>query len=335
MEKRTRGPSWLIPLLVFPSITALSAYLIRNGLFVSGLGHDTGSQCNPGTPAYKMYGRFCVSAMAFLAPVEGLLGFASTYFNYFNVAFTPLYLMIQVEASRMHVPRVLSLPLITGILLLLFTAGPIIPLYCLAFVLTGAASAQNSDNATTAFAINRNHAEAIAFAVVVGYVIPTIGLAAFMDLPTLLIWFGFHPWMSLLKAVWRGARADTSQVDIAIVKRLYAITFVVTSIAHICAVLERRHDLEVLRSFFLPPLSNLQPKATVSPTWVMELFQWDALLSIVAVMMATLWFAKDAKELSRLLIWHVTATMTVGPSASICGAFLWRETCLARKITSS
>ncbi|KAF8459778.1 hypothetical protein JB92DRAFT_3103276 [Gautieria morchelliformis] len=245
---RNLGPSGLIAILVFPSITAVSAYLIRNALFFSGLTHGIDSQCEPGLPAYQRYGRICAQVLGFLAPVEGLLG--------------------------SHPP--------TSTIL---TGGPIIPLYCLAFILTGAASAQNSDNAITAFAINRNHAEAIAFAVVVGY------------------------------GVWRGARANTSQMDITLVKGLYAVTFVVTSIVHISTVLSSIHDLQVLKSFLFPPLSNFAPKATVSPTWVMEVFQWDGLLSVVAVMMVTLWFAKDAKELSRLLIWHVAATMTVGPSA--------------------
>jgi len=329
-------PSWLIPVLVFPTITAFSTYIIRNVLFFSGLGHDTGSQCDVGSPAYQTWGSICVEVMAFLAPVEGLLGSLSfPYFAYFNIIFAPLYLMILVEANRLRRPLILSLPLITGILLLTLTAGPIIPLYCLAFVLTGAASAQHTNKEIPEFAISRKNAEAIAFGVIVGYVIPSIGLVAYQDMPSFVIWFAFHFWMSMFQTIWRVARPDTRQVDGKIVQGLYAATFVVASVTHIIAVGSRIHDLRVLGSFFLPPMSALEPTPTLSPTWDLDLFQWDAVLSLAAVMIATMWFAKDAKERSRLLMWHAAATVTVGPGASVCGAFLWREICLTRKATRS
>jgi hypothetical protein len=179
--------------------------------------------------------------MTFFAPVNGLLTFAAPYFNYFNIVFTPLYIMILAEASRARPPLLLSVPLLTGVLLLLFTAGPIIPLYCLIFVLSGAASAQHSDTDTdtdtapSAHAITRTRAEGISLAIIVGYVIPSMAFAAYPTLPMLVLWFGFHFYMSVCKAVWRATRPATAQVEagVAIIRRLYATAFVVTSVAHI------------------------------------------------------------------------------------------------------
>jgi hypothetical protein len=273
--------------------------------------------------------------MTFFAPVNGLLTFAAPYFNYFNVVFTPLYIMILAEASRARPPLLLSLPLLTGVLLLIFTAGPVIPLWCLIFILSGAASAQHSDTAPAAHAITRTRAEGIALAIAVGYVVPSIVFAAYLTLPALVFWFGFHLYMSVCKAAWRAARPHphTAQADVdgAIIKRLYAASFVVTAAAHIAVVASKMHDLALLRDFFFPPWSSLVPTASMNPMWVVELFQWDKWLSMLAVVLATFWFAKDATECFQLLLWHVGATATVGPGASIAGALLWRETRLAQK----
>jgi Na+/melibiose symporter-like transporter len=62
------------------------------------------------------------------------------------------------------------------------------------------------------------------------------------------------------------------------------------------------HDPALLLDFFFPPWSSLVPTATMNPAWVVELFQWDKWLSMIAVILATFWFAKDAKERVQLLL---------------------------------
>ena len=317
---------------IFPLVSAIAALSILNILSASGFGAHDSSKCDPGTPASHTFGGFCGPLMAFLAPADAFLNdpVTWTYFMYSNVMFVPLYLMTHVEAFRHRRPLVLSAPLITGILLLMMTAGPIMPLYCFAFVITGAASFQNSGSTPSEFAINRKDAEAVAFGMIVGYVIPSIALTAFRDMPTYGLWVGFHGYMAMLRTTWRVARSDTPQVDTTIIKGLYALTFVVTSVLHIVLVLSRIHDAQLLKDFFLPPLSSLEPSTTLSPTWVLDLLQWDKALAMIAAMVATLWFAKDGKQRSLLLTWHIISTITVGPSASICGALLWREICLTK-----
>ena len=327
--------SWLIPVVVFTAISAFSTFTVRNVLFASGLGHDTGAKCDVGSPAHQTWGPMCTFVMAFWAPMEGLLGHTFDYFNYFNVTFVPLYLLILVEANRLRRPLILSIPMITGIVLLVLTAGPIMPLYCLAFVLTGAASAQNSNKEIPEFAISRKNAEAITFGVAVGYVIPSILLAAYQNIPVFVIWFGIHIYMAMFQMIWRVARPDTQQMDSKIIQGLYAVTFVASSVTHIIAVLSRIHDLQELSTFILPPMSSLEPSTTLSPTWHMDLTQWDIWLSQIAVMAASFWFAKDGKERFRLLMWHIAATLTVGPGASVCGALIWREIRLTKKVTRS
>jgi len=323
-------------IFVFPLVSAICALSFRNVIFSAGLGADTSSKCDLGTPAFQTFGELCVPVMAFLAPADLFLKPDSVswpYFQYSMVIFAPLYLLIQVEAVRNNRPLILSAPLIIGTVLAALTAGLIMPLYCFAFVLSGSASLQIwSTEYDDEFAVNRKDAEAVAFGVIVGYVMPSIALAVFHDLLTFVLWFGFQGYMSALQTTWRIGRSDTPQVDTTIVKGLYALTFVVTSITHIVHVLSRIHDIQLLKGFFLPPLSALEPSPTLSPTWDLDLFQWDVVLSLLAVMVATLWFAKDGKQRSMLLIWHVAATMTVGPSASVCGALLWREICLTKAL---
>ena len=238
--------------------------------------------------------------------------------------------MIQVEAYRKRRPLVLSSPLTLGVILIALSAGPVMPLYCMAFVLSGAASLQNSNSVLSEYTVNQKDAEAIAFGIVFGYIVPSLALPAIRNVMAFTLWFGYHAYIAILLTSWRAMRPDTPQADTTIIKGLYALSFVATSITHVVVFLSKMHDLKVLKDFFVPPTSALEPNLTQSPTWDLDLFRWDLVLTLLAMMVATLWFAKDAKERSRIFIFHVIGTMTIGPSASVCGVLLWREICLTK-----
>jgi len=322
-------PARELAILIFPPITALATYIWRNIIFSSGLGEVVVERCAPGTHALEKFGDFCIQVMTYRAPLDGLL-IPSTfpYFVFFNVIFTPIYLCILVEANRVRGPPALSRSLLTGAILIMCTAGPIMPLYSLAFVLSGAASAQRRGGKSD-FAVNRKNAEAIAFGIFVGYAIPSYVLYIAPSVLTFVTYIPYHLWMSLASAAWRAVRPDTPKTDTIIIKALYVILFAAAAIAHIGAIVYRWPDVQAALDFLLVPLSGLEPVQGVSPVWVLNLFQWDAWLSMTAMMIASLWSGKDAKERYRLVMWHVAATVIVGHGASLAGSLLWREMCLS------
>jgi hypothetical protein len=60
----------------------------------------------------------------------------------------------------------------------------------------------------------------------------------------------------------------------------------------------------------------------------MGFLKWDAVFGTGAIVLASLWFARNVKELFTLVVWYAVGIVFLGPGAALAGVFLWRESIL-------
>jgi hypothetical protein len=101
--------------------------------------------------------------------------------------------------------------------------------------------------------------------------------------------------------------------------------FVASALVHMAIILPRLGDLPTLKDSFVPSIAALDPVTTTLERGVQDLIQWDGVICTMSTAVATLWFARNVKELFGILAWYIVATLGFGPGAAIYGVFMWRE----------
>ncbi|KAJ7733281.1 hypothetical protein B0H14DRAFT_3517424, partial [Mycena olivaceomarginata] len=252
------------PLVAFPVLSALALNLTLGNVVASGLAPELESQCSgtlespyrlqyTGSNAIDVTLCTLVSFfhLAFTPPVRPLL-------TYFLATSFPLFAIPAFEAVRTGRPTVLALPVVLGLAGQLWTIGAMIPLYWLAFILSGAASAKPSPSASSS--VSSAHAQAVSFGLLAGAVAPSVSLLMLED-----------PYAGHLLA-------------------FYIITFIVGSSIHVGTLFATPS----LRDVFLP---SVAPRIGEAPELnVLNLLQWDAVFAFGSTLLATVWFARTTSQ---------------------------------------
>ncbi|KAJ6488520.1 hypothetical protein C8R47DRAFT_482572 [Mycena vitilis] len=326
--------STYIPVVLFPVLTALALRLIVGNVIASGLRPQLLAQCPQAlqslelTP-YRLDYTTLPSVDNALCRMVSFFHLALTptvrpLLSYFLGTSLPLLALPALESVRPNRPALLALPVLVGLAGQLFTAGAVLPLYWLLFILSG--SARAAPSASTPLAAQ--HTQAVAFGLLIGAGIPSALLLTLRDPHVTALWQLFPLWQFLAQGahllVRPARRSGVQPADAGWgwVQALYIGAFVLSSSMHVATLAAAPS----LRAVFLP---SIAPRVGVAPELkALDLLQWDVIFAFGSTLLATLWFARTTRQLAGILLWNVVGSVVVGPGAAIAAVALWRESYL-------
>ncbi|KAG2370136.1 hypothetical protein BDR07DRAFT_1386621 [Suillus spraguei] len=204
-----------------------------------------------------------------------------------------------------------------------FSFAVIMPIYYVVFILSGAAIGSPVKGRSTR--ITQGSAEALLFALIVGYIIPTVCMVILQDITTTALWQGYPIIMALAQFVYLVIRPSHDvESGHATIQAMYGLIFVTSAIFHVYYTWPLVFDIQEFQKVLVPQLA-LSKRPLSLPEGVAAVIQWDAVFGIGSTLLMTFWFAQSVKEMVLLLVWHVLSSVVFGPGAAIAGVLLFRE----------
>ncbi|KAJ7837085.1 hypothetical protein B0H14DRAFT_2589425 [Mycena olivaceomarginata] len=316
------------PLVAFPVLSALALNLTLGNVVASGLAPELESQCSgtlespyrlqyTGSNAIDVTLCTLVSFfhLAFTPPVRPLL-------TYFLATSFPLFAIPAFEAVRTGRPTVLALPVVLGLAGQLWTIGAMIPLYWLAFILSGAASAKPPLPHPPRFRARMHKPSPSASS-------PAPSLPPYPYVTAL--WQLFPVWQLIAQAGHLLVRPAKPEPGVPAngfgwVQAFYIVTFLVGSSIHVGTLFAAPS----LRDVFLP---SVAPRIGEAPELnVLNLLQWDAVFAFGSTLLATVWFGAHHKPSTYHRIVECRREHRGWTRCGIAAVALWRESYLHTEI---
>ncbi|KAJ7273123.1 hypothetical protein C8J57DRAFT_1128816 [Mycena rebaudengoi] len=323
--------STYIPLVLFPTLSALALKLTFGNLYASGFLSTLEEQC----PSRLESLEFTPHRLPYIGVPsidKGICNIAfffhlaftpavSPYFTYFMGTAMSLLALPALESCRNGRHSALALPVMYGMLMQVMTVGAVLPVYWLIFILTGSGRRQAGGEKTK---ISQAHAEAVIFGLVIGAAIPSICMIVLQDPYVIVAWQLFPLWQFLAQSAHLLARPHSAHPESGhiSVRALYLGAFILASSIHI-ATLSKAGDLAGVKAIFLPsvvPLTSAAPNLQV-----LDLFQWDAFFGFASTLLGMVWFATNRRQAVCIALWNIVGSVLVGPGAAIAAVALWRE----------
>ncbi|KAG2366826.1 hypothetical protein BDR07DRAFT_1395206 [Suillus spraguei] len=227
-------------------------------------------------------------------------------------------MILFVEAARENRSIFLRVPAVVGVLFQLFSFAVIMPIYYIAFILSGAAIGSPVKGRSTK--ITQGSAEALLFALIAGYIIPTMRYTT-----ATALWQGYPIIMALAQFVYLVIRPSRDvESGYATIQAMYGLIFVTSAIFHIYYTWPLVFNIQEFQKVLVSQLA-LSKRPLSLPEGVAAVIQWDAVFGIGSTFLMTFWFAQSVKEMVSLLVWHVLSSVVFGPGAAIAGVLLFRE----------
>ncbi|KAG2149324.1 hypothetical protein DEU56DRAFT_781629 [Suillus clintonianus] len=229
-----------------------------------------------------------------------------------------------VEAAREERSIFLRMPAAVGVLFQLFSFAVIMPIYYVALILSGAAIGSPVKGRATKIA--QGSAEALLFALIVGYIIPTVCMVLFRGITSTALWQGYPIIMAFAQFVYLIIRPSSRRMQsgYATIQAMYGLIFVTSAIFHIYYTWPLFFDIQQFQKVLVPHLA-LSKHPLSLPEGVAAVIQWDAVFGIGSTLFVTFWFAQGVKEIVLLFLWHALVSVAFGPGAAIAGVMLFRE----------
>jgi hypothetical protein len=226
-----------------------------------------------------------------------------------------------IEAARSGRSTVLAFPAVLGLFYQTRGAGFTFPLFWLALILSGHTRLDRGSAR-----IDQARAEAALFAVLGGFVLPSVLMLILQDPVVTAAWQFFPAWMWALQATHLFIRPSSRHHTSGYwtVQATFIFTFITSAISHVAAI-GATQDLGLLRDLYVPPIAPPDPATTTLQLATHVFLQWDAIFTLGSSLFGTLWFAGNTKEAALIALWDVIATVVVGPGAAVSGVLLWRE----------
>ncbi|KAG1749087.1 uncharacterized protein EDB91DRAFT_833339 [Suillus paluster] len=229
-----------------------------------------------------------------------------------------------VEAAREKRSIFLGMPAAVGVLFQLFSFAVIMPVYYVALILSGAAIGSPVKGRATK--ITQGSAEALLFALVVGYIIPTVCMVVFQDTISTALWQGYPIIMAFAQFLHLIIRPSSRYVKSGYVtiQAMYGLIFVTSAILHIYYTWPLFFDIQQFQKVLVPQLALSRHPLSLAEG-VAAVIQWDAVFGVGSTLLVTFWFAQGMKEVALLFLWHALVSVAFGPGAAIAGVLSFRE----------
>ncbi|KAG1749075.1 uncharacterized protein EDB91DRAFT_832807 [Suillus paluster] len=322
-------------LVVFLFLTFAAAYILFVGcLYENGLVPKLNAVCDA-----PVDGEFIPTRIAYTnipALDSNLCAIVAFYHGMMNPTYRPLLIYMCTtlsviaiipfaEATRESHSNRLKIPATIGMLVQLCSCAVIMPMYWFAFVLTGGTTRRTATSASNK--INQGNAEALLFALIVGYAIPTVCMVVLEDPMVTAIWQAFPLLMKI--AQWAHCKIRPPSRHAAsghgTVQAMYMLVFIASAYLHVLYIWPLFNSPALFQKIIAPPMAPLDPTTTSIAEGVAAFLKWDMAFGAGSTILVTLWFAGGLTDLVLLILWHVWATFAVGPGAAIAGAMMWRE----------
>jgi len=324
----------ILPFILFPTIS----YYALNFIFLHGIQAGTferlTAQCT-GTTSYtlsytgvpKIDGELCgmVAFFHILKDPRNLL---------FNVelitAMAAIVTIPYFEAARQNRNVLLEFQWVIGVIYQRFTGGVILPFYWLLFVVTGMASLHHTRHAGSNSKIVQERAESIIFALVAGFIVPSLAMFMITNQYVTAFWQAFPLWMYIAQLLYLSIRPASGASGASTVYFTYMALFLFSLLPHLyiltTILFSSPNPLSTFKSLFVPSLALLDPIETTFNQGVMDFIKWDYMMMLVSTFVATVWVVGwDMKCTVGLVTWWAVSVPLFGAGASIIGVFWWRE----------
>ncbi|KAG2115196.1 uncharacterized protein F5147DRAFT_412544 [Suillus discolor] len=324
----------VLPIAIFIPLGYLATQIVfKRHMYQSGTGLQLAYHCNvpigtEGYPlrlAYTGYPALDSRVCALVALFHALLDPAyQPLVAELMTALAAVTMIPFVEAAREKRSIFLRMPAVVGVLFQLFSFAAIMPIYYVAFILSGAAIGSPVKGRATK--VTQGSAEALLFALIAGYIIPTVCMVIFQDLISTALWQGYPIIMALAQFVYLIIRPSSRHVEsgYAITQAMYGLIFVTSAVFHIYYTWPLFFDLQNFQKVLVPQLALSKRPLSLSEG-VAAVIQWDAVFGIGSTFLVTFWFTQSVKEMVLLFFWHVLSSVAFGPGAAIAGVLLFRE----------
>jgi len=240
----------------------------------------------------------------------------------FLAALSSLVALTFVESTRSGRSAALAFPATMGLFYQTTGAGIVFPLFWLALILSG-----HTRMSPAAAKIDQANAEAVLFAVLIGFTVPSALLLTMQDPTVTALWNFFPFWMWLAQTghlFFRpSSRFHTS--GYWTIQATFIFTLISSAIFHVSAIWSAKDNLVFLRHLYIPPILPPNPAKTSLQMATHVFLQWDFIFTMGSSLVGTLWFANGVREAASIALWNIIATVIVGPGAAVSGVLLWRE----------
>lgn len=269
-----------------------------------------------------------------LGPIDGFLCILVTFFQTniasetlpfsadFLTSLSPFVALTFVESARSGRSAILAFPATMGLFYQTQGAGTVFPLFWLAFILSG-----HTRLSPATARIDQANAESTLFAVLIGYVVPTVLLLALHDPIVTALWnfFPFVMWLAKISHLFIRPSSRFHTSGYWTVQATFIFTFISSAISHVSVIWLAKDNLVFLKSLYVPPISPPDPAKTTIELGVHVFLQWDYIFTMVSGLIGTLWLASNVRQAASVVLWNIVATMVVGPGAAMSGVLIWRE----------
>jgi hypothetical protein len=330
-DPRSHRADLVFPGLIFPTVTVLSTSRIVPFLWDKSLASAIQDHCFPGSggglsPTYtgltSLDCGICALVHYFSLALAAPGG--RTYLPLLIANFAPIAALPFLEARRPGRAHALRLRVVSAVALaaVAFTGGLVMPPFWLVLIAVGTPRlrAPLAADAARRTALGALALYALPAAFIVRAIAPesaTLSMLypALAGLTLPVLWLA-APWA-------RGSGRATGGTRTA--RALYVALGLGAAVAHTStsAPLLARGGLGALSQVLLPQAA---PGAG-APADVAALasLQWDGVFTFASSALASLWFARDGRELAAIATWDVVAGALFGPGAALAAVFCWRE----------
>ncbi|KAF8346642.1 hypothetical protein F5887DRAFT_960093 [Amanita rubescens] len=321
----------ILPVLLFTTISALATTYIFRHIHESGLGSALEGLCSAQTDLSENPYRLPYTA------IDALDKVLCNLVTFFQFAIQPdedeplprLFTTVEMQRYRLSArtagkwirnPFLSSFSLL-GAIYQNVTVAITFPIYFAMVILFGSTPGRKD-------MLTKQHVEAIMFGLLMGYLIPAIGMLVLNDPHVTAIWQFFPIIVSTFKHMHLAVKRPRVGEAHGAVQMLYLITGIVASSMNAALVWPKLAslDLDSLKLLFVPARLYGYTWATTAGQ-TMELLQWDVLFANIAMIFWTFWLVEGGwRRWARVAAWYAVAVPLVGPGAAVAGVAMWRET---------
>ncbi|GJJ15245.1 hypothetical protein Clacol_009521 [Clathrus columnatus] len=239
-----------------------------------------------------------------------------------------------VEASRMQRgligPFWILLPVLTGVVYQFITGAVTLP-----YLWTIIIVAQRRGLIKSAPSIDECDGEGIALGMLLGYVVPTYLMLFHSDIPSIVAWQIFPVIIGAVCGVYILLRPRSNKPSAYnnTIQTTYGILFIFLTLINFYFIVSNNFNLTKVINIWFPPFTFrfnstiLQNFADFSAI----VLQWDLMLIFGGTCLASLWFAKNIKQVLAIAAWYVGPGLLLGPGPAIAAVLMWREGELRRQ----
>ncbi|KAF8906009.1 hypothetical protein CPB84DRAFT_540803 [Gymnopilus junonius] len=322
-------------LVVFPSLSALAVSLMFGRFLGARMDLELRNDCQLETSSAQSYLLHYTGYHIFDRALCLLITFfhnlmkspkSLAFLTYALGTGAPLVVLPLVEAYRRDRHLLVAYPVIWGLFTQVATIGVVFPIYSLILILTGGTK-KNRNLSIRSF--TQAEAEAMIFGLSIGAVIPSVAMVTLKDAHVTAIW-QLYPLIVSIGQLGHLLFRPVSrhrESGYRILQVLYLGAFLISSSIHISTVWPIMGDFTEVKSLLLPSLLPLHPTRVMNDH-LLDFLKWDIIISYSSVALTMLWFAKNANQLFKILLWFSVAIPAFGFGAAVMGVAIWRDSAL-------